>query len=244
MPILHGGSLPARLKAHPNMSGLVFSNSYRNVTPSLYLKHAFENHGYSNLVFIPNTILIKNYQPTQKSFKIIKLLWVRSFSKIYNPTMAIRVLKELIDAGYSAELCMVGPDSDGTLNGVKRLAKQLNVPVTFTGKLPKKKWIALAENYNIFINTTNFDNMPVSVIEAMALGLPVISTNVGGMPYLITDKVDGLLVRKNDIDAMVNAIIHIFENKDFAAVLTKNARRKVEQFDWQVVRHLWFNILE
>ena len=66
--------------------------------------------------------------------------------------------------------------------------------MNFTGKLSKQEWRDLSKDYNVFINTTNFDNTPVSVIEAMALGIPVVSTNVGGLPFLITDKVDGVLV--------------------------------------------------
>jgi len=243
IPVLHGGNLPARLKGHPYMSGLIFNNSIKNVAPSLFLKHAFEKYGYSNLVFIPNTIQIKNYELAQKSFKNIKLLWVRSFSNIYNPVMAIQVLKELIDKGYTAELCMVGPDSDGSLMRVKSLTSQLNVPVTFTGKLPKEEWIDLAADYNIFINTTNFDNMPVSVIEAMALGLPVVSTNVGGIPNLIEDGKTGLLVDKNDTAAMTSQIIRLSKNPELAIELSLNARKKVEPFDWKIVRKKWIQLL-
>ena len=233
-----------RLDRNPRLCRMIFNNAYLNVSPSKYLKNAFEGYGYNNVTYVPNTIILKNYEFIERDFKSINLLWVRSFSEIYNPKLAIKVFKKLKENNINSTLCMVGPDSDGSLIKVKKFAKKLNIKVNFTGKLSKKEWIDLSKDYNIFLNTTNFDNTPVSVIEAMALGLPVISTNVGGMPYLITDKVDGLLVRKNDIDAMVNAIVHIFENKDFAAVLTKNARIKVEQFDWQVVKHLWFNILE
>ena len=139
---------------------------------------------------------------------------------------------------------MVGPDSDGTMETVKQLAKNLKVEVTITGKLPKAEWIALSKDYNIFINTTNFDNMPVSVIEAMALGLPVVSTNVGGMPYLIEDGKDGLLVEKNNVDAFVNAIQFIVNQPDHTKRLVFNARKKVETFDWQVVKNKWFELLQ
>ena len=61
----------------------------------------------------------KKYQFEERNFEEIKLLWVRSFSKIYNPELAIKVLKTLIDEGIPASLCMVGPDSDGSLKKLK-----------------------------------------------------------------------------------------------------------------------------
>ena len=243
IPNLNGGNLPARLKKHPRLSALIFNNAYKNVSPSHYLKDTFFQYGFKNVKYIPNTIEIKNYNFKEKSFKTIKLLWVRSFSKIYNPTLAVRILKKLIDLGFNTELCMVGPDSDGTLNEVKKLAKSLDVNIKFTGKLPKEKWVALAADYNVFINTTNFDNMPVSVIEAMALGLPIVSTNVGGIPYLIQDHHEGILVEKNNLDGMVQAILNIAISKEFSNLLSTNARKKVEQYDWNVVKQLWFEIL-
>lgn len=138
---------------------------------------------------------------------------------------------------------MVGPEGDGALAEAQNLARKLQVEVVFTRKLSKKEWIAIARDYNIFINTTNFDNMPVSVMEAMALGLPVISTNVGGMPFLINHGEDGLLVESNNLDAFVAAIQTLVANPNDVINLTKNARKKVEQFDWEVVKEQWFSLL-
>lgn len=243
IPNLNGGNLPVRLQKHPFLSSLIFKHAYLNVSPSPFLQQAFEGHGYHNVIYIPNTIEIKHYAYKQRTYERIKLLWVRSFSKIYNPSLAVHVLKSLQANGYSAELCMVGPDSDGSLKVVKQLAEQLKVSVTFTGKLDKSEWRTLAKAYNVFINTTNFDNTPVSVIEAMALGLPVVSTNVGGMPYLIEHEKEGLLVNPDDVEAMTRAILKLYHNHDLVATLTTNARQKVEQFDWDVVKDLWFEVL-
>jgi glycosyltransferase involved in cell wall biosynthesis len=104
--------------------------------------------------------------------------------------------------------------------------------------------MGLSEQCNLFVNTANVDNTPVSVIEAMALGLPVVSTNVGGMPYLIEDRKEGLLVNPDDVEAMVKAIIEVQQNQDLVKTLTGNARQKVEQLDWEVVKHLWFEVLK
>src|SRR5690606_8905459 len=199
IPVLRGGHLPHRLKTHPRLCRMLFGNAHVNVAPSRYLKDAFEGEGYAHVVYIPNTISIKDYPFKTRAFEHPKLLWVRSFSNSYNPSRAVEVLNALQATGLDASLCMVGLDADGTLKDVTALAEDLNVEVTFTGKLPKQDWVRLAEDYNIFINTTTIDNTPVSVIEAMALGLPVVSTNVGGMPFLIKDKHHGLLVDSNAV---------------------------------------------
>ena len=241
--ILHGGNLEKRLKDNAFLSDIIFSNAYKLVAPSNFLKSIFTTYGYKNTIHIPNTIEIDNYEFKNRVIDDVKLLWVRSFSSIYNPEQAILVLEALQNKGFNAELTMVGPDVDGSLDIVKKLAIQKNLKVIFTGKLSKQKWIELSEDYNFFINTTNFDNTPVSVIEAMALGLPIVSTNVGGMPFLISDNTDGLLVPPQDVNAMVNAIIKLKNNEDLRSKLVLNARHKVENFTWEAVKPKWESLL-
>lgn len=243
IPILHGGNLPSRLRKSTLLSKNFFGGAYLNIAPSLYLKEAFEKEGYNNLRYIPNTIELKNYEFKLRETLELKLLWVRSFNKIYNPTLAINIVSSLISEGYSVSLCMIGPEKDGSLEECKKIARTQNLPVTFTGGLPKEEWIKKSEEFNIFINTTNFDNTPVSVIEAMALGLPVISTNVGGLPYVINNNEDGVLVPPNNTEAFVTEILKLIEQPTIAQSLSKKAREKVENFDWEVVKHQWLQLL-
>lgn len=243
IPILHGGNLPQRLVHSPKLSALLFKSAKVMVSPSLYLESVFKAHGYPNVVYIPNSLQLQNYTFTARPIDSIKLLWVRSFSAIYNPKLAVDILKELLDAGQHAELCMVGPDTDGSMAVVKAYAEDLGVLVTFTGKLTKAEWTHIAMDYNVFINTTNFDNMPVSVIEAMALGLPIVSTNVGGLPFLIEAGVDGILVPPNDCKAFVEAILALKSNPEHTKAMALKARKKVEQFDWEVVKAQWIDVL-
>jgi glycosyltransferase involved in cell wall biosynthesis len=245
IPILHGGSLPQRLDKSKRLSDFIFNHSFINVAPSGYLKYEFNRRGFQNVVLIPNNIDIANY-----TFKIRKtisprLLWVRSFGSLYNPTMALRVLAELKKTHPEAELCMVGQDKDGSMLECQQLADQLGITqsVTFTGKLTKQAWLKLSEQYDIFINTTDVDNTPVSVIEAMALGLPVVSTNVGGIPYLIDNKIDGLLCEKGNFQDMYEKIKELLSNVDFAIEMASNARKKAESFDWVVIKENWCKIL-
>ena len=109
---------------------------------------------------------------------------------------------------------MVGPDKDGMKPNLKKIANLKNLNVEFAGKLSKKKWVKYSEQYDIFLNTTHYDNTPISVIEAMALGLPVISTNVGGIPFLLKDRQTALLVADNDIQAMSEAIKELIINDE------------------------------
>ena len=243
LPILHGGNLPYRLKQNPRLSSLIFKNSYQNIAPSGYLKYEFEKEGYKTIL-IPNVIPIANYTFKERKKIAPKLLYLRAFAKIYNPSMAIEVLKELKKTYPKAILCMIGPDKDGTLDDVLQLINtyKLEDSVEITGVLSKEEWHEKSEDYDIFINTTNVDNTPISIIEAMVLGLPIVSTNVGGLPYLIVNNRDGILVDKNNSSAMTNKIIEIISKNNSS--LAKKARIKAEFFDWSSVRNQWLNILK
>ena len=243
VPILHGGDLPRRLDSSKWLSDMVFTNAKINVAPSNYLFHAFKEKGYSNLTFIPNTLEIDKYPFLVRKEVQPKLLWVRSFSQIYNPELALLVLENLLQKGYSPTLCMVGPEKDGSLSKCKEMVKQKKLPVIFKGGLEKEEWIRLSVEYDIFINTTNIDNTPVSVMEAMALGLPVVTTNIGGIPFLIKDRDDGLHVAPNNPELFAQAIVELLSDTDLAKKVSLNAREKVENFDWQKIKHRWNSIL-
>ena len=239
IPILHGGDLPHRMDRSRIMAKAIFLNSYRNVAPSGYLLDALKERGFTGEI-IPNTLNVEDYKFRLRETIRPKLLYVRAFAGLYNPQMALYVLKDLIATNRDAQLCMVGADKDGTMEECQLLARELEVEhhVKFAGKLSKKDWHTLSEDYDIFINTTNKDNTPVSVMEAMALGLPVVSTNPGGIPFLIENENDGLLVDVNDVDAMAAKIRLLLGDPISAVSLTKAARSKVEGFDW---KHVWLS---
>jgi glycosyltransferase involved in cell wall biosynthesis len=243
--ILRGGGLPDRLKHSKWFCDQIFQHSYTNVAVSGYLKDAFDKAGYPAIV-IPNNIAIHDYKFIKREKLQPRLLWVRSFHGQYNPNMAADVLAILLKDFPDAELCMVGPDKDGSLQEFKNYCNQLGITehVKVTGLLSKPEWHTLSENYDIFINTTNVDNTPVSVIEAMALGMPVVSTNAGGIPFLLEDGKDVLLVEKGNAVAMYNAVKSLIENPALSLKIAENARAKAESFDWEVVSKLWINLLK
>jgi glycosyltransferase involved in cell wall biosynthesis len=243
IPILHGGNLPNRLAKSPELSKKLFGKAKTNVSPSMYLIDAFEAKGYHNISYIPNSIEIDNYSFFLRKEIALKLLWVRSFAEIYNPLLAIEVVKKLKEKGAEVSLTMVGPEKDGSLEACRREVEINKLPVTFTGKLEKQQWIALSTSHDVFINTSNFDNTPVSLLEAAALGLPIVTTNVGGIPYLFDNNKTALLVPPNNIEEFTRALNELLSNASLVTSLTKKARKKVEELDWKKVKGAWLALL-
>jgi len=245
--ILRGGYLPLRVQRSPFWSKIVLKNAKDVVCPSGYLAEYMGRFYDRQYQIIPNHIDLQNY-PFKERFigSSIRILWVRSFHEIYNPQLAVDIVDGLKQNGHDVQLLMVGPDKDGSKIKTETYAvkKGLNEYISFTGRLSKSEWITMAEDFDVFINTTNVDNTPVSVIEAMAMGMIVVSTNVGGMPYLLENSLEGLLVRPRDPSTFVENIEMLKANEELAIQFSNGARRKAENWDWRVVREKWFGIIQ
>lgn len=241
---LHGGKLENRLNHSPFLSKLIFRNSWCNVAPSYFLQQLFCQHGFQKTIVIPNNIFIQNYSFLKKENFSPNLLWVRSMAAIYQPKMAIDVLVELKKVYPEATLTMVGPEKDVTIASLKQYATENNVEVVFTGRLSKQEWCALAKTHDIFINTTSIDNTPITLIEAMALGMPIVSTNVGGIPYMVENQKHVKLVLPNEVAGFVNAIVENIENPDKTKAMVQSARKLAETMDWNQVKHLWVDLIK
>jgi len=223
-----------------------FKDASMIIAPSRYLKISMEETGIGTVTVIPNFITLANYKYKKRTSVRPRLLWVRAFhNEIYNPEMAVRILSVLATQYEDARLCMVGPDKDGAMEKCLELAESLKVinRIKLTGQLSKKDWSDLSEDYDIFINTSNVDNTPVSVIEAMALGLPVISTNVGGIPFLFENEKECLLVEKNDHVQTCEAVTRLVNEPVLSAQLSQAGRRKAEGFDWENIKKLWIDVI-
>jgi glycosyltransferase involved in cell wall biosynthesis len=242
IPILHGGNLPDRLQKSPFLSKLIFKNAYKNVAPSNYLFTSFIQKAFHNTILIPNAIDVDIYNYRKREEYLPRILWVRAFSEIYRPELAIKIFKILSEKYPHAKLTMVGPVKDGSFEKCKTLAHKLNIE--FTGKLSLEEWIQLAENHDIFLNTSAVDNTPISLIEAATLGLPIVSSNVGGIPYLFTNGDSALLIDSNKEEDYVLAIQKIITNKNLANNLVLNARNLVTNFDWEILKNQWLNLLK
>ncbi len=240
VPIIRGGMFEERLKRNPRLSRWILKNSAANLSPSHFMEDILKSKGFS-VTYIPNYLDVKNYEFLKRDKFELKLLWVRSLHEVYNPVLAVDILHTLKQKHKNVTLCMIGPDKDGSKKQIEDQAVKLNVQdsITLTGKMNKDEWRLESKNYDIFINTTNVDNQPLTVTEAMALGLPVISTAIGGNKYFIKEGQNGFLVPVGDKDAFVEKIEYILNNQEKVKTICMNARHDAEQFEWDKVKPLY-----
>lgn len=242
---LHGGNLPQFAHRWPGRVRHLLSSANAVTIPSRFLFDSMQIYRH-DLLLIPNPINLKAYDFRSRNSPNPKLIWLRAFHEIYNPSMAPRVLAKVLPEFPSARLIMVGPDKgDGSLQATRRMASSLGVlsKIEFPGGIAKADVPLWLNRGDFFINTANIDNTPVSVIEAMACGLPVVTTDVGGIPYLLDHGRDAYLVPPNNPDAMAAAIKILIADTDLAHTLSKTAHKKVELFDWSVVLPKWEKLI-
>ena len=199
-----------------------------------------------DVLLVPNALDTRSFPFRLREAPAPRLVWIRAFHEIYNPTLAPRVLAALTPSCPTVRLTMVGRDKDGSLSRVQRVAAELGVAdrVEYSGPVPNAEIGACLERADIFLNTTNVDNTPLSVLEAQAAGLCVVSTNVGGLPYLLEDGKDALLVPRDDPAAMAGAVRRVIDEPGLGASLSRNGRTKAEGFDWSCVLPMWESLFE
>ena len=141
---------------------------------------------------------------------------------------------------------MIGPEKDGSLKKCLELSDKykLNQKIEFVGYLRKIEWLELAKDHDIFINTSTIDNMPVSILEMMALGLPIISTNVGGIPFILESRKNSLLVENNDSKNMASKIKYLINEPKICAKIALNALNSLKPFSANLVVSEWVKIIK
>jgi glycosyltransferase involved in cell wall biosynthesis len=237
--LLHGGALPEFVERHPRWARRVLRRASMIVAPSPYLARTATGLGLRSRV-IPNVIEAGRYPYRERRALLPRLFWMRTFDPDYNPFMALEVLRRVREVHADAALVMGGEDK-GLRSAVAAraaelgLADALQLPgfLDLAGKVRAGAWC------DIFINTSHYDNMPVAVVEAAAMGLPVVSTAVGGVPDLLVDGETGLLVPDGDVEAMSAAVLRLLVDPALASHLSRNGRNLALRSDWDAVRGQW-----
>jgi len=241
--VLHGGGLPEFVLRHPRRIDSSLRIASKIVAPSPYLKRAFERRGFA-VAEVPNLVDVISSANGERSGSAARILWMRAFDTEYRPELAIEAFSILLEQHPAATMTMAGPDR-GLLHLVRRLAEERGVidRVRFPGYVEGSEKVATLRDHDIFLSTTVVDNTPVSVIEAMAAGLPVVATNVGGISDLLEGGRAGVLVRDGDSSALAEAMLNVLEDDHLRASLVRSGSVVADRFTPEAVLDAWRGLL-
>jgi glycosyltransferase involved in cell wall biosynthesis len=183
-----------------------------------------------------NSIETKPNPVPNRIVSVARLSWEKGLDFLIKALPAIK--KEF----PKTELVIIG---GGPLeNELKNLVGGLNLSDTikFSGNQPHERALEEISKAEVFITPSLAEGLGIVFIEAQALGVPVIGTNVGGIPDVIQNEETGILIRSKDSEAISSAIIKVFKNKDLAQKLVRNAKEKIGRFDWDVISNQVSNL--
>lgn len=236
----HGGDAYNYFIKHKRLLAWSMKRCHRLVVPSAFLHKVFETLGYESIV-IPNFANIERFSYKKNNDYAPIILSTRNFTDVYNIACAINAFKYVVNKYPLAKLNLAGDGPE--LDNLKKLASDLSLKenIVFLGNIPNDKMPAIYSKSCIFINTSNIDNMPGSIIEAFASGLPVVSTNVGGIPYMVEHGLTGLLAEPDDSKRLGEHLLFLIENPDVSRNLTQNGKEYIKKLTWINIRQKWIH---
>lgn len=214
------------------------------IVPSEYLVEIFKQYNFMPEI-VPNIINLERFFKVQRHGGSvngpIRLLVVRNLEKIYNVACAVRAFRDIQREYPQASLFIVGEGSEEIT--LKRLVLDMDLDdVNFVGRVSNQDIPELYRKATVVLNTSNVDNFPISVLEAFVSGVPVVSTNVGGIPYLIKDGVSGLLVNRDDDKGMAQCVLRLLKDKDLYRRISENGQKEALKYSWEYVRPQLFTV--
>lgn len=210
------------------------------VVPSLYLVKVFGHFGVQAEV-APNTLDFARFAFRERRPLRPALLSNRNLEPLYNVECVLRAFALIQRQAPEASLTVVGDGSDRAR--LEALGVELGLDhVEFFGHVAPKDMPAFYDRADIFLNASDIDNMPVSHLEAFACGLPVVTTDAGGIPYIVAHERTGLMVARGDYRALARACLRLLEDGALATRLVRAARADCEQYTWASVRPRWLRL--
>ena len=208
-----------------------------NVVPSPFLRDVLASFDIdAHVVF--NTMDMEAFAYRARDPLRPRFLSTRNFEPLYNVACVLRAFARIQSRYPDATLTLVGGGSQEA--SLRALASELALKhVTFVGQVAPGEIARYYASADIYLQAPSIDNMPLSVLEAFASGLPVVSTEVGGVPAILTDGVHGLLAPDNDADAIAAQAVRLLEQPDYARQLARAAHDTCRRYDWSVVREGW-----
>ena len=232
----HSGEAPDHLRRSA-VARWVLRRVDLNVVPSPFLRDVFARFDIPAAV-VTNTIDLQRFAYRSRNPLRPRLVSTRNLEPLYNVACTLRAFAH-VQAHYpDATLTIVGDGSERVR--LQELAKQLRLQhVTFTGAVPPDHIPRYYSEADIYVQTPSIDNMPNSVVEACASGLPVVATRVGGVPAILADGAHGLLAEDDDDQGVADHILTLLKNPGYARQLSDAAYADCASYEWPVVRHAW-----
>jgi phenylacetate-CoA ligase len=232
-----GGEAEAFLARSAGLVGFSIRRAHAVVVPSAFLSGVFGRHDLATQI-VPNIIDLQRFVPARTVPGRAEILIARHLEALYDHATALRafalVRRELPRARLT--ICGEGPE----LPRLEQLSRELRLDdaVHFTGKTGHAAMADIYRRSDLMLNPSLADNMPNSVLEAWASGVPVVSTNVGGIPHLVNDQVTGLLVPPGDHAAMAQAMLAVLRDPGLAGALTAAGLDEARRYTWNNVAPL------
>jgi L-malate glycosyltransferase len=211
------------------------------VAPSGYLVDVFGRFGLATRT-IPNFVELDKIPYRERTAVAPRFLANRALEPLYNVPCIVRAFARIQAEVPDASLTIAG---DGPLRATLEadVAARGLRNVRFAGRLSNPEMVALYDTHDVYLNAPNIDNMPGSLLECGAAGLPIVSTNAGGIPYIVTDNRTALLVERDDDGAMAVAALRVLREPGLAAALGRAGRAEAEQrYTWPVVAGQWMDL--
>jgi glycosyltransferase involved in cell wall biosynthesis len=233
----HSGEAPDHLRRSA-IARLVMRHVVdANVVPSTFLRDVLFSFGIDADV-VHNTIDVRPFAYRSRNPLRPRLLCTRNFEPLYNVSCVLRAFARVQEHHPDATLTLVGSGSQEAALRAEAAALHLR-NVTFVGRVAPADIPRYYADADIYVQGPSIDNMPLSVLEAFASGMPVVSTNAGGVPSILRHGVDGLLVHDNADDEMAAQVLELLRNPLFARGLAGSAYHTLGAYEWPVIREDW-----
>lgn len=240
-----GGDAEPFLRRSAKVVALSMRRASRLIVPSGFLQEVFGRHGMGAEI-VPNIVDLERFRPPVPGrIRGQHLVITRNLEPIYGIETAVRALALLRAEGFpdaTLSIAGVGPSQDG----LRALAGQLGIgdAVRFLGRLDRDKVVALYHDADVALNPSLVDNMPNSVLEALACGVPVVSTDVGGVPFVVQHEKTALLVPPKDPMAMKSALARVLSDSDLCERLRSDGLRHAQDFGWPRIAPMWLGLYD
>jgi glycosyltransferase involved in cell wall biosynthesis len=210
------------------------------VVPSAYLRDVFARFGYQARV-IPNVVDLATFDYRERRPLRPRLLSTRNLERYYRVDVIIEAFGRFQRQRPDATLTIAGHGSEEPQ--LRALAAQrTNGGVRFVGRVDPGWMPKLYADSDIFVNASEVDNQPVSILEAFASGTPVISTPAGDIPAMVRHGETGLIVPPEAPVAMARAMAETLERPGRALQMAAQAHGQLERFTWRAVREQWTSV--